>query len=106
MHGTKQRTARCAIKHFLLTIQIAGNEHLHCYLATDDRRDTIDAANRMLSEAEKASVMHPLSSTVGRCGGRRGGPHRRPRSAESRCWRHDRFPLFDFATARAIPTPG
>ena len=64
MHGTKQRTARCAIKHFLLTIQIAGNEHLHCYLATDDRRDTIDAANRMLSEAEKASVMHPLSSTV------------------------------------------
>jgi hypothetical protein len=65
MHGTaKRRTTRCAIKHFLLTIQIAGNERLHCYLATDDRRDTIDAAARMLSEAEKAGVIDPLSSAV------------------------------------------
>jgi hypothetical protein len=64
MHGTRRPHPQGDVKHFLLTILIVGNEHLHCYLATTDRRDTIDAANRMLDEAEKAGVLHPLSSTV------------------------------------------
>ena len=55
---------RPPVHHYLLTILIAGNEHLHCFLMSRDRRDTIDAANRMLDEAAKAGVLHPLSSTV------------------------------------------
>jgi hypothetical protein len=47
------------VEHYLLTLYVAGNMHMHCYLMCSDKRGVERLANVMLDKAEELG-MHPL----------------------------------------------
>ncbi len=64
MATAKRHPRGAPIKHYLLTVQIASNARMHCYLMTDDERQAHAAADRLLTEAEKTGSDYPLLSVV------------------------------------------
>lgn len=59
-----KRRHRAPVRHWLITIMIASDTHMHGYLMSDDKRQVHVAVNRMLDEAEKAGSRYPLMNMV------------------------------------------
>ena len=52
------------LKHYLLSVVIAHDMHMHCYLMSRDKGDALEAATWLVNEAEKAGSRHPLRTTI------------------------------------------
>ena len=50
---TRRRTKERAVEHHLITLALGPDANLHCYLMSADKADTLDAAKKLLFEAEK-----------------------------------------------------
>ena len=61
---TRRRATEKGVEHFLISLALGPNEHLHCYLMSRDKADTLSAANRMLTEAEKLGCAYPVMGLV------------------------------------------
>jgi hypothetical protein len=55
-------TSKKAIGHYLISLSLAPDANLHCYLMSANQADTLDAASWLLVEAEKLSgqVLLPM----------------------------------------------
>ena len=51
------------VRHYLLSLALAPDVNMHGYLLCDDKRYTIEAAERMVAEADKVST-YPLRHMI------------------------------------------
>jgi hypothetical protein len=59
-----RRKKKGVLGHYLISLALGPREHMHGYVMTCDQADTLDVANRMLSEAEKLGCSYPLMRMV------------------------------------------
>jgi hypothetical protein len=50
---SRRRTKEKPVEHHLITVALGPHSNLHCYLMSTDKTDTLDAAKKLLFEAEK-----------------------------------------------------